>query len=646
MKILFALLVMILTVPDIFARVTCTPSGIQMQMSNVEVMSKSSDVLACMATKEAYQCDKMEADLEMNERYKIIKCDEKSIEANRLGNTSLADCVWNGLKISGEQLLDLATLPGKIAEGIAKGFNETQLCNKSIDKKREILNAFNLTIEDERFKLSEQFVGKWLEDAPCSEIEKLLFNRYQNYQRTMMKDREIAILTGKKPAPLKSSEKSGPNLVELFKQAMKEAEATYQCYTPKVKAEMVCAGVTTLLADVAAGGGVVAAAKKISAVVKSKKALGRIERAVAAGEKADLNDAALLLKKDRLKGAQAVLKRELSEAEKKAILEAHEVGIKEGRGFYTYTQEDLLKKARTLREAGLDSEQTRALMENGITGIFNDPTIKKAMLAHFQKMFTTVSLVQQDALVAIHNLGRSSAAGFSEKAKAMLKEAKFTDDQIEKILKAKSNQESGIKEAVASTPAPVKTPAAAASPAKPVTPAPVTPALKPATPAAPVAPSAPTAPVVVDSAGRKAVLNNFKDDEYLKIQHTEIPDNLTGEALEAKKRARRANAQEIIKKIEKKERREFDPQSVIIENGEAVSKSRKALAEAEEQLAKLPKVGSDMKRRELQDKIDRSSTSLEMYQKKCKAALELYREAHGYEQYMRQYQKDYDNYCK
>ncbi len=645
MKILFSLLLVLLSVPDIFARTTCTPSGIQMQMSNVEMMSKSSDVLACIATKEAYQCEKMEADLEANEKYKIIKCDEKSIEANRLGNTSIADCVWNGLKISGEQLLDLGALPGKIAEGISKGFKETQLCNSSIEKKREILNAYNLTMEDERFRLSEQFLGRWLEEANCSEIEKQLSARYQNYLNVTMRERVLAVNMGKRPAPIKS-EKSGPNLVDLFKQAMKEAEATYHCYTPKVKAEMVCAGVTSLLADIAVGGGVVGAAKKISAIVKSKKALGRIERAVAAGEKADLKDAARLLDGDRIKGAQAVLKRELSEAEKKAILEAHEVGIKEGRGFYSYTQEDLLKKARTLREAGLDSEQTRALMENGITGMFNDPTIKKAMLAHFQKMFTTVSLVQQDALVAIHNLGRSSAAGFTEKAKAMLKEAKFTDDQIEKILKAKSNQENGIREAVASTPAPAKPPVtSSASAARPTTPvAPV----KPATPAAPTAPApaTPVAQTVADSPGRKAVLNNFRDDEYLKIQHTEIPDNLTGEALEAKKRARRANAQEIIKKIEKKERREFDPQAVIIENGEAVSKSKKALAEAEEQMAKLPKVGADMRRKDLQDKIDRSSTSLEMYQKKCKAALELYREAHGYEQYMRQYQRDYDNYCK
>lgn len=640
MKILFALLLMLFTVPELFARTTCTPSGIQMQMSNVEMMSKSSDVLACIATKEAYQCEKMEADLEAADKHKILKCDEKSIEANRLGNTSLTDCVWNGLKISGEQLLDLAALPGKIAEGISKGFKETQICNASIEKKREILNAYNLTMEDERFKLSEQFLGKWLEDATCAEVEKQLFSRYQNYLNVTMRERVIAINTGKKPAPIKS-EKSGPNLVELFKQAMKEAEATYHCYTPKVKAEMVCAGVTSLLTDIAIGGGVAGAAKKIGAVVKSKKALGRIERAVAAGEKADLSDAALLLKNDRLKGAQAVLKRELTEAEKKAILEAHEVGIKEGRGFYTYTQEDLLKKARTLREAGLDSEQTRALMENGITGIFNDPTIKKAMLAHFQKMFTTVSLVQQDALVAIHNLGRSSAAGFTEKARAMLKEAKFTDDQIEKILKAKSNQELGIKEAIAQTPAPAKPMATAAAPVKPATPS--APAVQAAAPVKPVAPATPAAPAVVDSPGRKAVLNNFKNDELINFKHVEIPDNLIGEALEQKKRARKMEAQKMMKKLEDKG---FDVQESMYDSGGAVQKSKKLLEELEDKMAKLPAKGMDMTKKDLQDKIDRSKASYEMYQKKCRAALELYREAYGIEQFLKAYETVFERQCK
>nr|BDT27138.1 hypothetical protein BHI3_06040 [Bacteriovorax sp. HI3] len=632
MKIILALTIMMFSITNVFARSSCPAVPPQ---TGVENFAKDAAGMACAATREEYQCAKLEDELEANEKYKVIKCDSKSLEANKLSNVSLSDCVWNGLKISGEQLVDLGKLPGKIAESIAKGFSETQMCNQSIEKKREILNAFNLTIEDSRFKLTEQFLGRWLEEAPCSEIEKLVFNRYQNYQNTMMRERQAAILTGKKPTAIKA-EKQGPGLMELLKSAMKEAGAVYQCYTPKVKAEMICAGVTSLLADAALGGGVLMAAKKISMVVKSKKALGNIERAVASGNKADLKDSAALLTKDRLKGAQAVLKRELTEAEKKAVMEAHEVGIKEGRGFYSYTQEDISKKARILREAGLSPAETRELMENGITGMFRDPFFKNAMVKHFEKTVAlTMTEVQKDAMVAIHELGKSSAAGFADKAKALLKEAKFTDDQIAKILKAKSNEENGIKTVVA-TAVEKKTETAAAKPVAEVAkPQPTTPAVKPV-----------ETPVqaVVDSPGRKAVLNNFKDDKLVQYRPMEIDGKLTGEALEAKKRARTKEAQELMKKLEKTNG--FDVQASMYSDAESISKARKFITEYEEKIAKLPAKGADMTRKDLLDKLDRSKTSLEMYQKRCKGALELYREAYGIAQYLKTYETVYERNCK
>ncbi|QDK42959.1 hypothetical protein DOM21_16170 [Bacteriovorax stolpii] len=635
MKIILALTIMMLSITNVFARSKCPATP---PTTGIEEVSKSADGMACVATREQYNCAKLENDLEANEKYKVIKCDSKSLESNKLSNVSLTDCVWNGLKISGDQLVDLAKLPGKIAESIAKGFKDTQLCNQSIDKKREILNAFNLTIEDSRFKLSEQFVGKWLEDAPCSEIEKLLSARYQNYQDTLMRERQAAILTGKKPRELKT-EKQGPGLMEMLSAAMKEAGAVYQCYTPKVKAEMICAGVTSLLADVALGGGVVMAAKKISMVVKSKRALGNIERAVAAGDKADLTDAARLLGKDRLKGAQAVLKRELSEAEKKAVLEAHEVGIKEGRGFYSYTQEDISKKARLLREAGFSPSETRELMENGITGMFRDPFFKNAMVKHFEKVVaTSMTAAQQEAMVAIHELGKSSAAGFADKAKLVLKNANFSDEQIAKILKAKANEEAGIKTSVANV-VPDKKPELPTKPAVENR----TPAQTPQTAAVKPVETAPAA--VVDSAGRKAVLNNFKDDKLVHLKLPEVPDNLVGDALEAKKRARKTEAQELMKRLEKGPGG-FDVQTSMYSDAEGISKARKFITEIEEKMAKLPAKGADMTKKDLQDKLDRSKTSLEMYQKRCKGALELYREAYGIVQYLKTYETVYERSCK
>ena len=330
-------------------------------------MVNSAETMNCLSTKEQYKCAKVEEELDQSERYKVIQCDANSLNANKLGNVSLTDCVWNGLKISGDSLVDLANLPGAVASAISKGFQETQICNTSVDKKREILNAFNLTIEDPRYKLEEHRLGNWLNDAPCSEIEKLLSSRYQAYQKNIYNERIYAINAGKKPAPLKAEKNSGPGLAEMLKTAMAEVQTTYHCYTPKVKAEMICAGVTSLLADAALGGGVVMAAKKIAAVVKSKKALTNIRASVASGEKANLADSAVLLKSDRLKAAEAVLARTLSEEEKKAVMAAHNIGKE--RGFGTYTGRDIAEKGRELKKVKtIEIDERRALMENGITG--------------------------------------------------------------------------------------------------------------------------------------------------------------------------------------------------------------------------------------------------------------------------------------
>jgi hypothetical protein len=577
----------------------------------------TSESLICVAQKQKYQCDDLEKELEDADKNKIIKCDSKSLAQNSLSNISIADCVWNGLKVSGEQLLDLAKLPGVIADSISKGFKDTQLCNQSIDKKREILKAFNLSIEDKRFQLSEQFLGHWLEDAPCSEIEKLVSARYQNYTQTLYRERIAAINTGKKTSEVGMAKNDSSDLMKNIKEAFQAAEVRYGCYTPKVKAEMMCSAVTTILADIATGMGIKGAIAKLS----SLKALRKVKRAVAAGEKVDLKDASKLLKAERLKAAETMLKRELTEAEKKAVMEAHEVGIKEGRGFYTYTQEDITKKARLLREAGLDKDQVRTLMENGVTGTFDNPTMRKAMVDHMKKKTAALfSITQEDTLVAIHNLGSSSAPGFADKAKGMLKAAGFKDDQIEKILLAKSNMERGIKDTVAAVvEKPLEKPAVKAT-----TPSTTT----TATTKAPEAPTkAPEVPVVADSIGRKAVLNNFKDD---KLAHFK-PSN-------------QKEAQELMKRLEKTNN--FDVQGSMLSDAESISKARKGIAEYEEKLAKLPPKGMDMSKKDLADKLDRAKTSLEMYQKRCKGAMELYREAYNISQYMKSYETVYERGCK
>lgn len=81
--------------------------------------------------------------------------------------------------------------------------------------------------------------------------------------------------------------------------------------------------------------------------------------------------------KDRLQAVQGLLGVQLTPKQEEAVLEAHQVGLGElGRdnsqaGIYNYTQGQISKKARILKEAGFSKEQRRTLVETGIVGVLS-----------------------------------------------------------------------------------------------------------------------------------------------------------------------------------------------------------------------------------------------------------------------------------
>jgi hypothetical protein len=399
MRLLLVLLFALSSITVSFAQQCARPADSSLTvLTNLAQSSLSS---ACIIQREKFKCSELESELVGDEKQRIIQCDARSLDANKLSQVSFSDCVLSGIKLSGENLLDLVNLPGKIAEGIVKGFHDTQLCNASSEKKRELLNAYNLTIKDSRFQLDAKFLGKWLDDATCGEIDKLLFARYQNYQNTLMKERISNINAGKKVAEIEAEKKDDTGLMSLLKSAMEGAEVRYQCYTPKVKAEMICAGITSLIVDTAMGMGVKSAITKITAIVKSKKALSTISRAVAAGEKIDLSDTSKLLVAERKKAAALVLEKDLTEVQEKAIIEAHEVGLKEGRGYFDYTTDDLRKKAMILKKAGFTEDERALLLRSGITGQFSAEEAKNAVINSIQKQVSKGTLKEREARIKL-----------------------------------------------------------------------------------------------------------------------------------------------------------------------------------------------------------------------------------------------------
>ncbi len=89
---------------------------------------------------------------------------------------------------------------------------------------------------------------------------------------------------------------------------------------------------------------------------------------------------------DRLSKAEGLLKeslgRELTDAEKKAILKAHFVGLGEkGKneetesGVFNVSEAQLLEKAKILKDAGFDKEQRREIIESGLTAAAAPPPV-------------------------------------------------------------------------------------------------------------------------------------------------------------------------------------------------------------------------------------------------------------------------------
>ncbi len=150
----------------------------------------------------------------------------------------------------------------------------------------------------------------------------------------------------------------------------------YQCLNGVAKSNTICKAVGSLVMPPTA----------IFAFLKGGKAALVALEATSAGKAAVMTSRANFSKLNHLKAASNLSDAErlteaakllgdskLSKQQMDAIIEAHKIGIADGRGFYTYTQADIAKKARILREAGFDPAQTRLLMERGITGTFANP---------------------------------------------------------------------------------------------------------------------------------------------------------------------------------------------------------------------------------------------------------------------------------
>lgn len=309
-----------------------------------------------------------------DEKARYLTCNRTSTTQDAFGDANWLGkegCLVNGLLLTVESIKNLGV-------AVVDFFKDAENCYQDIEKKREMVVLFNMGVSD-KYTMDPKIIDAWT----CGEIQKQLFARHQAYQDNLVRESMRQQLVGRPrtgaalPAGRAPALPDGVSKIkDILAQASESLQSAYMCYTPKAKTEMICAGLVNVVAEIALGGGtgllVKAAVTGMRSMVHSAQAANRIRLAIARGQKVDLADASLLSDADRLRLSEDLLKlrKPLTAEQKKAIIEAHEIGLAEGRGFGSYTTADLAAKARILRKAGLDQEQVRLLMETGITGAF------------------------------------------------------------------------------------------------------------------------------------------------------------------------------------------------------------------------------------------------------------------------------------
>lgn len=137
-------------------------------------------------------------------------------------------------------------------------------------------------------------------------------------------------------------------------------------------------------------------------------------RATSAGKSQQYQRMSSLSNEERKVEASSSLGRTLTDAEKDAVIRAHEVGIAEGRGFGTYTDEDKYRKGSILMRSGFSREEAQKLLDEGIAG-----AVASSTPTQYLRMQTQNSAVWADSKA--QGIGKSWMS--AEQAAANTKEA-------------------------------------------------------------------------------------------------------------------------------------------------------------------------------------------------------------------------------
>jgi len=328
-------------------------------------------------------CEDIKASNECQNLYSEIKKNGDNPEDKAL-QCSDSNIVWRGLKADFDFRIGCAmggwnyavdtisTWGHLIGESAAKikltieeAKAENEACNKDFEKKKSVYAEYNQSVPKMlQIEVPDDATLKRVDCAQLKAGARMMQTRQGMFAMGKVRQRLSDPNAKYNPEEqeyvnwinsLKGKGGNFPDLIGLAEKKLNELGIKLECYNTRETAALVCEGMAMVATNI--GGGPAAFAATSARIARISKLAG------------------VSLKEAKAVAAKKALGRELTEAQKDAVFDAHNVGLAERRGYRTqggikgeYTWGDLKKKSQKMKAADFDKAERRVLMETGIAG--------------------------------------------------------------------------------------------------------------------------------------------------------------------------------------------------------------------------------------------------------------------------------------
>lgn len=364
--------------------------------------------MQCILTRDSTQCqdlykkiDQTAESKEVAQKMKLNCTSSKSSDGGLNFTGEIALGCASGLII--DPVVDLGTFIGVTAAKAVENFRQARNCDKSLEEKSRLIQEYNLSAP--YFLQFPNIEASALKEQSCAQVQVSLLNHKNNINKKL--NFKFGGVLSTEPSKIKEKygqlgqdyfdylnrkgeSSPGINILEKIKEIKDQFFAGQACYSPQQQARINCE-IAAFIGSAAIPGALLLRAEKLAKLSHRRvddfvNFMNQAQRATpgVAGRLVDKAEQEYLLRlasqlsdSERVQVFEKIFNRQLTSAESQQLLKMHNVGSDQGRGFGTYTAEDILKKRELAQEINpatgkpyFNGEEQKVLLRNGITGGF------------------------------------------------------------------------------------------------------------------------------------------------------------------------------------------------------------------------------------------------------------------------------------